>query len=75
MRKKRRRLPSPESQNASTPTEEQQDGLKRECPVPKPQGFIGQLLGFKNEGQRTGVEVVVKPLSSRRGKQEGDERT
>ncbi|KAF7512163.1 hypothetical protein GJ744_002325 [Endocarpon pusillum] len=29
---------------------------RRECPVPKPRGKIGELLGFGRDGRRQGVE-------------------
>lgn len=34
----------------------------RECPVPKPGGLIGQMMGFEQKQQGKPVEVVVKSL-------------
>jgi len=34
------------------------DAVKRECPVPKPGGLVGQVLGFgKEDGERPKVPV------------------
>ncbi|KAF2838885.1 hypothetical protein M501DRAFT_1004716 [Patellaria atrata CBS 101060] len=38
----------------------------RECPVPKPGGLVGQLLGFKNESRDPPSVVKVEPLRARR---------
>ncbi|KAF2121096.1 hypothetical protein BDV96DRAFT_483786 [Lophiotrema nucula] len=47
----------------------------RECPVPKPGGLIGQVLGFKKEEERDEVQVVVKSEveRARRRNQEKDQ--
>lgn len=37
---------------------------KRECPVPKPGGLIGQALGIRKEQQGRDVEVVVRKQNS-----------
>lgn len=37
---------------------------ERECPVPKPRGFIGRILGFKEEDPRD--TPVVRIETSRR---------
>ncbi|MBE7182273.1 MAG: hypothetical protein INR71_13910 [Terriglobus roseus] len=42
----------------------------RECPVPKPRGLVGQLMGFKKEDEQLGgdlrVPVRVEPIQRRR---------
>jgi cytochrome c oxidase assembly factor 2 len=37
----------------------------RECPIPKPGGIVGQMMGFKNEERLRPTEVVVQKLSTR----------
>lgn len=39
------------------------DRAKRECPVPKPSGIVGNIMGFKEQDRRKPAEVVV--LNSR----------
>ena len=38
---------------------------KRECPVPKPGGFVGQVMGFEQRERERPAEVVVRSLQSR----------
>lgn len=41
---------------------------ERECPVPKPAGLLGRILGFKDEDRPERLPVVVgnpKPLQRR----------
>lgn len=39
---------------------------KRECPVPKPGGLVGQIMGFKDGEREKPSEVVVKDLQGRK---------
>lgn len=48
---------------------------KRECPVPKPGGIVGQMMGFKNEQKSTPAEIVVQPLDLKRARQISKEST
>lgn len=42
-------------------------GPKRECPVPKPRGLIGQVMGFGHGEEKSGpTTVVVQRLRDRR---------
>ena len=43
------------------------DAAKRECPVPKPGGLVGQVLGFRKEDrERPKVPVIrVEPVRRR----------
>jgi cytochrome c oxidase assembly factor 2 len=34
--------------------------IRRECPVPKPGGVIGELLGFKSRGDTNGRDGVPR---------------
>ncbi|PGH02315.1 hypothetical protein GX51_04756 [Blastomyces parvus] len=34
--------------------------VKRECPVPKPRGVVGELLGFKNQDQGRGRDGIPR---------------
>lgn len=42
---------------------------KRECPVPKPGGIVGQIMGFKSEERPRPSEVIVQPLDTKRPSQ------
>ena len=39
---------------------------KRECPMPKPGGLVGQIMGFKEGEKEKPSEIVVKDLQGRR---------
>ena len=42
------------------------------CPVPKPPGIIGKVLGFKNEddeGEQSGPRIVTQKVSQKRGEE------
>jgi cytochrome c oxidase assembly factor 2 len=56
--RKRRRKPCPgENENQTLASNDS----ARECPVPKPSGLIGQILGFKSkEGQQYPIVTVEK---------------
>lgn len=53
------------------------DRRKRECPVPKPGGLVGQVMGFKEQEREKPSQVIVKELQSRksRSKQVEDDDT
>ncbi|KAK4560562.1 hypothetical protein LTR86_005759 [Recurvomyces mirabilis] len=38
---------------------------KRECPVPKPGGLVGQMMGIEQRQKELSREVVIKSLKSR----------
>jgi len=42
---------------------------KRECPVPKPGGLVGQIMGFEQKERQGPSEVVVQGLRTRRVQQ------
>jgi cytochrome c oxidase assembly factor 2 len=48
---------------------------KRECPVPKPRGLVGQMMGFERKEKGRPVEVVVKSFRSRGTANNSDEKT
>ncbi|KAH9827119.1 hypothetical protein Tdes44962_MAKER03089 [Teratosphaeria destructans] len=51
---------------------------KRECPVPKPGGIVGSMIGFKRVERAKEAEVVVKELEREkegRAKREVEEET
>ena len=37
----------------------------RECPVPKPGGLVGQIMGFEQREKERPVQVVVESLRGR----------
>jgi cytochrome c oxidase assembly factor 2 len=81
-KRRRRRRRTPEEMEPSGSGEEQLDplaqmhlevGRKRECPVPKPGGLVGQILGFpvrKEEGLLPPVRI--EKFSDRRRKEKDD---
>ncbi|GIZ39935.1 hypothetical protein CKM354_000329700 [Cercospora kikuchii] len=49
---------------------------KRECPVPKPGGLVGQIMGFKPTERAVPTEVIVQELdkTSRRSVHDEEDR-
>ena len=48
---------------------------RRECPVPKPSGLIGQIMGFReNERRKSSIPPIIE-IQPRRQKGEGKEDT
>ncbi|KAK6001018.1 hypothetical protein QM012_003101 [Aureobasidium pullulans] len=43
---------------------------KRECPVPKPSGLIGQVMGFKPQEQRQNPTIIIQTLRDRHTRQD-----
>ena len=43
---------------------------RRECPVPKPGGLVGQILGLRKDGDGSTPPVVKVELIQRRGRDE-----
>ena len=41
---------------------------KRECPVPKPSGLVGQMMGFEQKEKDKPMEVVIRSVRSRNGR-------
>ncbi|KAG9583187.1 hypothetical protein KCU86_g11576, partial [Aureobasidium melanogenum] len=77
-RRRRRR-----KQSAPTPDSDQQDDNdlsslsemdrpKRECPVPKPSGLIGQAMGFKPQEQRQNPTIIIQTLRDRHARQDAE---
>lgn len=46
---------------------------KRECPVPKPGGLVGEIMGFRKDG-RAKETVTVETMQLRRGSPKADGR-
>ncbi|KAI4718536.1 hypothetical protein E4T48_05251 [Aureobasidium sp. EXF-10727] len=68
-RRRKQSLPAPDS--------DQQDDSdmarpKRECPVPKPSGLIGQVMGFKPQDQRQNPTIIIQTLRDRHARQDSD---
>jgi cytochrome c oxidase assembly factor 2 len=78
-KRRRRRRKASEETETSTGGEEQVDALahmqmesgrKRECPVPKPGGLVGQIMGFPARKEEGGAAVVrIEKFSDRRRKE------
>jgi cytochrome c oxidase assembly factor 2 len=65
-RRRRRRLPEDESCNGVLSEERRKQRLieeklaaKRECPVPKPGGLIGQVLGVQDDESKEEPQLTV----------------
>ena len=48
---------------------------KRECPVPKPGGLVGQIMGFEQKVKDKPVEVMIRSFRARNATSDGDEKT
>lgn len=74
-RYRRRRKEVANSNGGAQGVEISDDGMmedgrpKRECPVPKPGGIVGQIMGFKNEERPKPSEVIIQPLDAKRVRQ------
>jgi cytochrome c oxidase assembly factor 2 len=66
--------PTTGSASPATPSDEltslsEEERPKRECPVPKPGGILGQIIGFRSAEKMKPVEVVVQSRELRRSEQ------
>lgn len=73
MRRRRRRQVAETSGSESDGLEQMaEDSMmienkkKRECPVPKPGGIVGQVMGFKEREHEEPRQVIVKEVQGRR---------
>jgi cytochrome c oxidase assembly factor 2 len=72
IKRRRRRKQIPEDAGSEGDAAESYDALmaetkkKRECPVPKPGGLVGQVMGFKETQSKKPSQVIVKELQGRR---------
>lgn len=57
----------PVAQGCNSDTVDGMEGAsrKRECPVPKPGGLIGQIMGWQSQERRAPPEVRVEPVKRR----------
>ncbi|GAB7343274.1 hypothetical protein MBLNU457_1330t1 [Dothideomycetes sp. NU457] len=75
-KRRRRRVPK-ENEDGSNTAEDMIDDSEarakaRACPVPKPNGLLGQIMGFKEDKDRDGAVVVVKSLQEARYRKKAD---
>ncbi|KAK8161222.1 hypothetical protein IWX90DRAFT_488597 [Phyllosticta citrichinensis] len=77
-RRRRRRSAAADDDKTATATgvmgAAMEDGRRaRECPVPKPGGLVGKVLGFNTEGgaRPRPTEVVVESIRARRERGKG----
>lgn len=76
VRRRRRRVENSEGEAMPDVAELDDNGRpKRECPVPKPGGLVGQMMGFEQKEKSKPVEVVVKSFRSRVPANDSDETT
>lgn len=72
MKRRRRRKQPAEDAGSEIEAAEAYDALmaetkrKRECPVPKPGGLVGQVMGFKEQESQKPSQVIVNELHGRR---------
>ena len=62
---RRRRKRNPDDADEGEVVEGQSGKKERECPVPKPGGLVGQMMGFDHQEKEKAVPVVVKSLRTR----------
>jgi len=76
-KRRRRRVPKEKEHGSNTVTEITGDSevlaTARACPVPKPNGLLGQIMGFKEDKDRDGAVVVVKSLQEARSRKRPDQ--
>ena len=60
-------------QDRQTVELEESERKKRECPVPKPGGLVGQMMGFEARDKEQPVKVVVRTLRARNAQQDGED--
>ena len=70
VRRRRRRkddaeVSSGEQDATETESMDAVDKKQRECPVPKPGGLVGQMMGFEQKTKEKPLEVVVRSFRSR----------
>ncbi|KAM0722845.1 hypothetical protein Q7P37_001043 [Cladosporium fusiforme] len=72
-RRKRRKQPtddaSSEGEGADSMVEDAimaENRRKRECPVPKPGGLVGQVMGFKEHEKHKPSQIIVRELQGRK---------
>lgn len=70
IKRRRRRQPAAEDSDNAVAMEgvsNAEDGRpKRECPVPKPGGLVGQIMGFDKKEKERPTEVIVQTLKTRK---------
>lgn len=75
-KRRRRRVPKENEDGSSSAGEIAGDSetmsKARACPVPKPNGLLGQIMGFTENKDRDGAVVVVKPLQEARSRKKAD---
>ena len=73
--RKRRRKPISDGEDAAgqTAASSTLSSRDRECPVPKPGGRVGQMMGFEKQEKQKPMEVIVKSLRSRNSGQNDDD--
>lgn len=53
-----------------TPTVLHDAGRDRECPIPKPGGLLGQVMGFKEEDKEEPRTIIVKSIREKQRSQD-----
>jgi cytochrome c oxidase assembly factor 2 len=77
-RRRRRRKQSTPPPNSDRQDENDMNDInamarpKRECPVPKPSGLIGQVMGFKPQEQRQNPTIIIQTLRDRHSTRDAD---
>lgn len=52
--------PAATMQDAQISDDDDIRAMSRECPVPKPTGMVGRMLGFKDEEKRSALPVQIE---------------
>ena len=74
-RRRRRQKPAEEEEGKKEEVLTTMDASRppRECPVPKPGGLVGQMMGFEKKGPEKPSDVVVQTLERRRAREDGSQ--
>ncbi|KAI7229992.1 hypothetical protein KC330_g7173 [Hortaea werneckii] len=74
-RRRRRQKPAEEEEGKKEEVFTTVDASRppRECPVPKPGGLVGQMMGFEKKEPEKPSDVVVQTLERRRAREDGSQ--
>lgn len=74
-RRRRRQKPAEEDEGKKEEALTTVDASRppRECPVPKPGGLVGQMMGFEKKEPEKPSDVVVQTLERRRAREDGSQ--
>ena len=69
---RRRRRRNADNETGDSAVENATERSPRECPVPKPSGLVGHMMGFEQKTKERPVDVVVRSVRARKEEGKGD---